>query len=108
MADVRKGISNLSKDNFSATLTEVEPFLLNVAGSTFLKKSVRRIGVKAKTLGMEVPSGYAKEAKATEKRRAKQDAFIKAKIEEAASAAEEAAGAEEEAPADEEEAPAEE
>ena len=42
----------------------------------------RIVKKKAKELGVVVPEGYAKEALATAKRRAKQDAFIKVKEEE--------------------------
>ena len=111
---VRKMISKLDKDNFSATLSEIEPFLLNEAGSSVYSKSMRRIGVSAAALGVEVPADYAKAAKATQKRREKQDAFIAMKEEErlaaeaeAAEAAAEESESEEEAAA-EEEAPAEE
>ena len=52
--------------------------------------------------GTTLPDGYAKEARCTEKKREKQDAYCKAKAEEAAAAAEEAAAsAEEGAPAEE-------
>jgi hypothetical protein len=90
---IRKSISKLDKDNFSSTLELIEPFLLNEAGATTHAKSMRRIGRAATALGVEVPSGFAKAAKATEKRREKQDAFIKIKVEEAAAAAEEATAA---------------
>ena len=107
-AEVRKTISNLDKDNFSASIAEVEPFLLNEAGVSIYKKSMRRISTTAKHLGVEVPAEYAKAAKATEKRREKQDAFIQQKeAEKAEAAAAEAEAAAEEAPA-EEEAPVEE
>ena len=87
MKEVRKSIGKLSKDNLSTTLSDIEPFLLNNAGPTFYAKSMNRIAAKAKNLGGEVPSGYAKAAKVTEKRREKQDAFVKAKIAEAEEAA---------------------
>jgi hypothetical protein len=97
MKDVRKSISGLTKDNMSTVLSEVEPFLLQEAGSSFYSKSLKRISVKAKAVGAEVPAGFAKAAKATTKRREKQDTFVKAKIAEAeaaaAAAAEEAAAA---------------
>ena len=57
---------------------------------------MRRIAVKANAVGASMPTDYAKEAKATLKRREKQKAFIESKIEEAA--------AEEEAEAPEPEA----
>jgi hypothetical protein len=91
--EVRQTIGSLDKDNFSASLAEVEPFLLNEAGATIYKKSIRRITTAAKTIGAEVPADYAKAAKATQKRREKQDAFIQQKIAEAAEAS---ASAEEE------------
>jgi len=94
---VRKAISSVTKDNFSATLTEIEPFLLEDTGIAFYKKSMRRLGVKAKALGVEMPADYAKGAKCTAKRREKQNAFCQMKAEEAASAE-----PEEEAPAEEE------
>mmetsp|Transcript_12081 Transcript_12081/g.33417 ORF Transcript_12081/g.33417 Transcript_12081/m.33417 type:complete len:105 (-) Transcript_12081:83-397(-) len=98
--------------SFSSTLETLEPFLLHEAGSTFYAKSVKRIAQKAKELELAVPAGYAKEARATAKRRAKQDAFIAVKEEErlaaeaeaAAAAAEEAAAAEAEAAPEEGEA----
>ena len=64
---------------------------------------MRRIASRAKALGVEVPEGYAKEAKATAKKRAKQDEFIQAKMAEAASPAE---AEEEDAESSEEEAAA--
>eukprot|EP00536_Pseudo-nitzschia_multiseries_P004446 jgi/Psemu1/188100/e_gw1.74.82.1 len=84
----RKQIAGLTKDNFAATLKEVEPFLLNEAGATIYAKSLRRIGVQAKELGAEVPADFAKDAKATKKRRERQDAYVKGKIAEAADAEE--------------------
>jgi hypothetical protein len=92
-AVIRKSIGKLDKDNFSSTLDMIEPFLLNEAGATTYAKSMRRIGRAAGALGVEVPSGFAKEAKATAKQRAKQDAFIQIKVEAAAAAVEEAAAA---------------
>jgi hypothetical protein len=91
-AAVRKQISKLTKDNFSSTLTEIEPFLTKEAGASFYAKSMRRISVKANAVGATLPTDYAKEAKATEKRREKQKVFIEAKI--AAAAEAEAAAAE--------------
>lgn len=102
----KKAINSITAENFSSTLDEIEPFLTKEAGITIYSKSMRRIAVKAKALGVEVPETFAKDAKCTEKRRAKQDAYCQAKAEEAAAAAAEAAAAEEAAA--EEEAPAEE
>ena len=106
MRDVHKTVHDLTADNFAASLSTIEPFLLNEAGSTMYGKSMRRIAARAKALGVEVPEGYAKEAKATAKKRAKQDEFIQAKMAEAASASadaeeEDAESSEEEAAADE-------
>lgn len=106
VSKVKTSISNITIDSFSSTLTEIEPFLTKDAGNSIYKKSMQRINAKAKMLGVEVPAGYAKEAKCTEKRREKQDSYCKAKAEEAAAAAEEEAPAEEETVS--EEAPAEE
>ena len=92
-AVIRKSISKLDKENFSSTLALIEPFLLKEAGATTYEKSMRRLGRAAKSIGMEVPSGFAKEAKATAKSREKQNAFVQTKIEEAAAAAEEATAA---------------
>ncbi|VEU37929.1 unnamed protein product [Pseudo-nitzschia multistriata] len=89
IAKTRKQIAGLTKDNFESTLKEVEPFLLNDAGASFYAKSVKRIGAQAKALGVEVPADFAKDAKATKKRRERQDAYVKAKIAEAADAVEE-------------------
>lgn len=98
-AKIRATIDKIDKDNFSATLTEVEPFLTKEAGVTFYNKSLRRITTVAKALGLEVPEGYAAEANCTAKRREKQAAYI---AEQAAAEAEgEEAAAEEEAPAEE-------
>ncbi len=85
---VRKAITQLNKENFSDTLAMVEPFLLDKAGATFYSKSVSRIKRSAKALGVNMPADFAKEAKATTKRRERQDAFIQKKIEEAKAAAE--------------------
>merc|ERR1712165_299963 len=72
---------------------DVEPFLLNGAGRTIYQKSMKRITVKAKSIGEELPADFAKAAKTTEKRRMKQDEFIKAKEAERIAAEEEAAAA---------------
>lgn len=107
ISDVKGKIASLTSDNFSSTLSDIEPFLTQEAGASIYKKSIRRINTAAKSLGVDVPAGYAKEAKATEKKREKQDAYCKAKAEEAADADASEEEAEEETPA-EEEAPAEE
>lgn len=106
VAGVRKSIDLLTAENFSATLSEIEPFLTQEAGRTIYSKSLRRIAVKAGALGVEMPADYAKDAKCTAKRREKQNEYCMAKAEEAAAAAAEAAEAEAAAAA--EEAPAEE
>mmetsp|Transcript_5020 Transcript_5020/g.10970 ORF Transcript_5020/g.10970 Transcript_5020/m.10970 type:complete len:153 (+) Transcript_5020:78-536(+) len=111
IASIKNSINSLSAENFSTTLTEIEPFLKNEAGISVYKKSMKRIGNRAKALGVDVPEGYCKDAKATAKRREKQDAYCKARAEEAAEAADaaaEAAEAEAESAAEEEAAPAEE
>lgn len=101
MKDVRKSVRKVTKDNLSGVLSEIEPFLLSNAGSSFYAKTMSRLAVKAKAFGTELPSGFAKTAKATQKRREKQDAFVKAKIAEAEEAAAAAAEADAEAPASE-------
>lgn len=88
---VRKAISTITKDNFSSTLAEIEPFLLKDAGITIYGKSMRRLAAKAKALDLTVPENFAKDAKCTEKRRTKQNAYCEGKAEEAAAAATEAA-----------------
>lgn len=98
---MKKQIDGLTKDNFSSTLSEIEPFLLNDAGITIYKKSLRRISNAAKVLGEEIPADYAKAAKATEKRRTKQDEFIQAKEAERLEAEAEAAANEEESATEE-------
>jgi hypothetical protein len=102
-SSIRKSIANLSADNFSSTLSEIEPFLVNEAGRTTYVKSLRRIGQRSRALKVDMPENYAKEAKTTAKRREKQNTFVQTKIEEAAAAAtqaaEEAAAAAEEAAA---------
>jgi len=87
MKDVRKSIDSLTKENFSESLATIEPFLLHEAGSTAYGKAMRRIQVQAKFLGVEIPADFALDAKATAKKRAKQDEFVQAKIAEAAEAA---------------------
>jgi len=87
MKDVRKTVDELTKENFSESLSKIEPFLLNDAGASIYAKSMRRIATRAKALGVSVPEGYALEAKATQKKREKQDAFVKTKEEESAVAA---------------------
>jgi hypothetical protein len=103
IAEVKNTIANLDKDNFSASIAEVEPFLLNDAGASIYKKSMRRITTAANLLGVEVPAEYAKAAKATQKRREKQDAFIQQKEAERLEAEATAAPAEEEAAVEESE-----
>jgi hypothetical protein len=93
LKDFRKSIASLTAENFSQTLSNVEPFLINDAGATMYAKSISRITTRAKMFGVEVPEGYAKDAAATEKKRAKQDAFIKVKEEERMAAEAEAAEA---------------
>ena len=101
---VRKSINSITKDTFATVTAEVEPFLLNDAGVTFYNKSIRRISNKAKSFGIELSPEFGKAAKATEKRREKQNAFVQVKITEAADAAaalaEEAAAAAEAAAAE--------
>lgn len=105
VSEVKKSINTATKDNFSSVLTDIEPFLTKEAGSSIYKKSMNRLQVKAKMFGATMPEGYAKDAKCTQKKREKQDAYCQAKAEEAAAAAAEAAEAEASA---EEESPAEE
>lgn len=93
LKDFRKSIASLTAENFSQTLSNIEPFLINDAGPTMYAKSISRIKTRAKMLGAEVPKGYAKDAAATEKKRAKQDAFIKIKEEERMAAEAEASEA---------------
>jgi len=112
MKDVRKAVDSLDKDNFSQTLDELESFLTHEAGSSLYAKSMRRLNVRAQALGLEIPADYAKEAKATQKKREKQNSFIQVKEEERLAAeaapAEDAPAEEEtEAPAEEDEAPVE-
>lgn len=92
----RKSIATITKDNFSNTLTAIEPFLNEEAGMSIYTKSMRRISVKAREFGVEVPATFAKDAKCMEKRREKQTAYCEAKAE-AAAAAEAEAKAEAEA-----------
>jgi hypothetical protein len=100
MTNARKAIGTMTKENFSETLTKVEPFLVNDVGATFYTKSIKRIAVKAKAFGTEIPAGYAAASKATLKKREKQDAFIATKEEAKVAAEEEAKAAEEEAKAE--------
>mmetsp|Transcript_125673 Transcript_125673/g.246295 ORF Transcript_125673/g.246295 Transcript_125673/m.246295 type:complete len:146 (-) Transcript_125673:887-1324(-) len=84
---VRKAISRLNSENFSDTLVMIEPFLLDQAGASFYKKSMNRIKRSAKSLDVKMPDGFAKEAKATAKARARQEAFIQTKNAEVEAAA---------------------
>ena len=96
---VRKEIDSLTKDNFDAKLKSIEPFLTYTAGASFHRKSLKRIARLAKVTGATVPGTFAKEAKATEKRRVKQNTFIEGKAtekEEAVAVDDEAAPGEEE------------
>ena len=43
----RKTLKSLSAENFSQTLAEIEPFLVNDAGSSLYSKSMRRISTQA-------------------------------------------------------------
>lgn len=83
----RKSIATITKDNFSTTLTEIEPFLNEEAGKSIYTKSMRRISAKAKEFRVEMPSTFAKDAKCMEKRREKQNAYCEAKTAEAVAAA---------------------
>ena len=101
MADIRKSIKDMTKDNFSDSLKDLEPALVE-SGSSIYRKSMKRIARRAKELGETLSDDFAKEAKATLKKRTKQDEFIKVKEEERIAAEEEAAAAAEaEAPAEE-------
>merc|ERR1711865_735478 len=91
-AFVRNEIDALTKENFEATLTVIEPFLTETAGASFYRKSMRRITRIAKVTGATVPATFAQDAKATETRRAKQTAFIAGKEEAAAAPADDEAG----------------
>jgi hypothetical protein len=100
---VKKTIGNLNKENFASSIAEVEPFLLETGASTYTK-SMKRIKGAAATFGIEMDANYAKAAKATSKRRGKQDAFIQQKEterKEAEAAAAEAAAEAAAAPAEE-------
>jgi len=97
MSYVRKSIHNLTVENFSKTLTEIEPFLQKNAGQSFYTKSLRRISRNAKFLGVTVPEGYAKNSNALKKKFIKQGLFIEKKEAERIEA--EAAAAETEAAA---------
>jgi hypothetical protein len=79
IATVRRAIDRVNKENFTTVAKEVEPFLLAEAGTTFYAKSMKRLSSRAKAFGIDMPETFAKDAKATEKRRLKQDAFIKSK-----------------------------
>lgn len=92
-ASVRKSINFVTKDTFATVTAEVEPFLLNDAGTSFYNKSMKRISSRAKAFGIELSADFAKAAKATEKRREKQNTFVQGKIETAAAEAEAAAEA---------------
>jgi len=91
MNDVRTTIRNLTAENFASSLDKIEPFLLHEAGSSIYSKSIKRIAVKANLLGVQVPADYALDAKATSKRREKQNEFVKTKEEDARAVAEAAA-----------------
>jgi hypothetical protein len=89
---VKKQIDALSTANFASTIDKIEPYLKNDAGFTFYTKAIHRIKMKSKSLGQVLPAEFAREAKATTKRREKQNAFI-AKKESERMASEEAAAA---------------
>jgi len=91
MKEARRVIRKISAESFKTSLNTLEPFLLDNAGASMYAKSLKRIAYKAKEFNLEVPQGYARDAKATAKRREKQDAFFKAKKEEVLAATAEAA-----------------
>uniref|UniRef100_A0A7S0C0V4 RxLR effector protein n=1 Tax=Proboscia inermis TaxID=420281 RepID=A0A7S0C0V4_9STRA len=93
MKDVKSALKKLSKENFSETLTTIEPYMLNDAGSTFYRKTMKRLAVQAKHFGTSIPNKYAYDAATTEKARTKQNEFIAKKEEERKQAEEEAAAA---------------
>jgi len=91
--EVKKTINNMNKENFSASIAEIEPFLLNDAGITVYTKAMKKVKGAAKALGIELSADYAKASKSTETRRGKQDAFIQKKEAERVEAEEAAAAA---------------
>lgn len=91
--DVKQTIKKLTKDNVQESLDKMEPFLTQQAGMTFYQKSMHRLQQQCQKLGVDMPTDYAKEAKCTEKRREKQNAFIATKEEERLAAETEAAEA---------------
>ncbi|KAL7514226.1 hypothetical protein ACHAWX_000796 [Stephanocyclus meneghinianus] len=99
VSQVKSSINKATKDTFASMLTEIEPFLTTEAGNSIYRKSMNRLKAKAKIFGGTLPEGYAKEAKCTEKRREKQNAYCQAKAAEAAAAAEAEAAAAAEAEA---------
>jgi hypothetical protein len=98
MKSVHRMMKNASAETFDDIVKTIEPFLIDEAGTTMLKKTTSRLTAKAKLFGKTLPDGYATGAAATSKRSAKQDAFIATK-EEARIAAEAQAIADSEAAA---------
>jgi hypothetical protein len=97
MAALRKLIANLDKDNFEK-LYEFEDFLVNDVGLHFYAKTMKKIRHAAIHVGVEIKEGFAAGNKASSLRKAKQDAFVKGRVE--AIEAEEAAAAKEAAEAE--------
>ena len=89
-ADVKKRIASATSANFAAVSKELESELSSTAGRNFLSKSRSRLANQAKNLGIDFDAkAWAGSAEAEAVRKAKQDEYVKAKIEEAANAVEE-------------------
>ena len=91
---INKKISAADAAGFGGVAKEVEHLLTDAAGRNVLAKTRKRLNNKAKDLGVSFePKDFAAGATAEKARKAKQDAFVKAKIEELKAAEEEAAEA---------------
>ncbi|GMI09890.1 hypothetical protein TrVE_jg13452 [Triparma verrucosa] len=102
-ASVRTKISSATASNFSSVASELSSELSSTAGRNFLSKSRSRLANQAKNLGVDFDAkSWASDASAFKTRKAKQDEYVKAKIEELKNAVEEETPADDEAPADEE------
>lgn len=85
-------VKGLTKETFE-TIYEHEAWIEANAGRTLLAKTVSRLQHKAKAFGVDLRPDFAAGARCTEKRREKQDAYVKGKIEAVAAASAECATA---------------
>ncbi|GMH46530.1 hypothetical protein TrRE_jg8404 [Triparma retinervis] len=79
---INKKIAGADAAGFGSVAKEVEDLITEAAGRNFLAKARKRLNNRAKELGVSFdPKEFASSAPAEKARKEKQDAFVKAKIE---------------------------